>query len=91
MGRRCFADSPARSSWAAVPVAGRARWGRGGGNWQGSLNMSSRAVVGAGLAGTTRSARKRTTVPTATASRPEDLVGRTFLRPGAQPAVGGGT
>ena len=44
-------------------------------------DRTARLMAELGLAGITRSARKRTTVPGATASRPEDLVGRNFSAP----------
>jgi len=44
-------------------------------------DRTARLMAALGLAGITRSAHKRTTVPAATASRPEDLVGRNFSAP----------
>lgn len=44
-------------------------------------DRTARLMAALGLAGITRSARKRTTVPAATASRPDDLVGRNFSAP----------
>jgi putative transposase len=44
-------------------------------------DRTARLMAELGLAGITRSARKRTTVPAATASRPDDLVGRNFSAP----------
>jgi len=44
-------------------------------------DRTARLMAELGLAGITRSARKRTTVPAATASRPEDLVERNFSAP----------
>jgi hypothetical protein len=53
-------------------------------------DRTARLMSELGLAGITRSARTRTAVPAATASRPEDLVGRNFSAPAPEPAVGGG-
>ena len=44
-------------------------------------DRTARLMAELGLSGITRRARKRTTVPAATASRPEDLVGRNFSAP----------
>jgi len=44
-------------------------------------DRTARLMAELGLAGITRNAHKRTTVPAATASRPEDLVGRNFSAP----------
>lgn len=44
-------------------------------------DRTARLMSELGLAGITRCARKRTTVPATTASRPDDLVGRNFSAP----------